>query len=147
MFRGKKVVKTISITENQVQKLEEETADRYPVEACALLLGVYQGEKAVVKEVRIADNVNESSTSFTLNPNFVYQILLEGEKKGLEIIGIFHAHPAPPYPTSSDREGMKLWPVIWLIAENKPKEVFKLFAFKLGKEGEEVEEVTVEITA
>ena len=129
-----------------MQKLTEETADRYPVEACALLLGVYQGEKAVVKKVRIAENINDSSTSFALDPSFVYQVLLEGEKEGLEIVGIFHAHPAPPYPSSSDRGGMKLWPVIWLIAQNKPKEVFKLFAFKLGKE-EEVEEVMVELTA
>lgn len=144
MSRGKKVVKTISITENQVKKLEEETLDRYPDEACALLLGVYRGEKAVVKEVRIAKNVNNSSTSFTIDPSFVYQVLLEGETEGLEIVGIFHAHPAPPYPSFSDREGMKLWPVIWLIAQNKPKEVFNLFAFKLEKE-EEVEEVIIEV--
>ncbi|MFX0161911.1 MAG: Mov34/MPN/PAD-1 family protein [Candidatus Hodarchaeota archaeon] len=143
---NKKVVKTISITENQAQKLVEETADRYPVEACALLLGVYHGEKAVVKKVRVADNINDSSTSFALDPSFVYQVLVEGEREGLEIVGIFHAHPAPPYPSSSDREGMKLWPVIWLIAENKPKEALKLFAFKLGEEGE-VEEVMVELAA
>ncbi len=144
MFRGKKLVKTISITENQVKKLEEETVDKYPAEACALLMGVYRGEKVVVKEVRIAKNVNNSSTSFALDPSFVYQILLQGERKGLEIVGIFHAHPAPPYPSSSDREGMKLWPVIWLIAQNKPKKAFKLFAFKLGME-EEIEEVIVEV--
>jgi proteasome lid subunit RPN8/RPN11 len=144
LFRGKKLVKTISITKNQVKKLAEETVDKYPAEACALLLGVYRGEKAVVKEVRIAKNVNNSSTSFTLDPSFVYQVLLEGEREGLEIVGIFHAHPAPPYPSSSDREGMKLWPVIWLIAQNKPNEVFKLFAFKLGK-AEDAEEVMVEV--
>ena len=144
MFTDKKVVKTISITKKQVQKLEEESVERYPTEACALLLGVYLEEKAVVKEVKIAKNVNNSSTSFTLDPSFIYQVLLEGEKEGLEIIGIFHSHPAPPYPSSSDREGMKLWPVIWLIAQNKPKKALKLFAFKLGK-SEEVEEVLVEV--
>ncbi len=99
-----------------------------------------------MKKVRVADNINDSSTSFALDPSFVYQVLVEGEREGLEIVGIFHAHPAPPYPSSSDREGMKLWPVIWLIAENKPKEVLKLFAFKLG-EGGEVEEVMVELAA
>jgi len=127
-----------------VQKLAEETVDRYPVEACALLLGVYRGEKVVVKKVRITENVNNSSISFALDPSFVYRVLLEGERMGLEIVGIFHAHPALPYPSCSDREGMKLWPVIWLIAQNESKEVFKLFAFKLGKE-EEVEEVMVEV--
>jgi proteasome lid subunit RPN8/RPN11 len=144
LFRGKKLVKTISITKNQVKKLAEETVDKYPAEACALLLGIYKGEKVVVKEVRIAKNVNNSSTSFALDPSFVYQVLLEGEREGLDIVGIFHSHPAPPYPSSSDREGMKLWPVIWLIAQNKPNEVFKLFAFKLGK-AEDAEEVMVEV--
>jgi proteasome lid subunit RPN8/RPN11 len=43
------------------------------------------------------------------------------EKAGDEydIMGIIHSHPAPPYPSSIDRENMKLWPVVWLIVDSR----------------------------
>ena len=42
------------------------------------------------------------------------------EKRGIEVVGIFHSHTrCPPRPSGRDLRGMKLWPVVWLIVDRE----------------------------
>lgn len=41
---------------------------------------------------------------------------MDADTRGESMVGIFHSHPAPPRPSQSDLNNMRLNPVIWIIA-------------------------------
>lgn len=88
------------------------------IEQTGLLIGKFKERKAFVKRVVFTKNINKSSISFTIDPMEVYRTIINAEKEGLEVVGIYHSHPAPPAPSLSDKRGMKLWPVVWLIVNS-----------------------------
>lgn len=96
--------------------LKAEATKDFPVEACALLFGKLAKDRAIVTKVVIAHNILESSTRFEVDPTFVFSILGQAEKEGLDFVGLFHSHPAPATPSPIDLRYMKLWgSTIWLI--------------------------------
>jgi len=106
----------LQLTEEQIRILKEETKDRYPSEVCGLLFGDIDGRKAIVKRIAVLQNILESATRFQIDPEAFVEALSEAEKNGMQLIGFFHSHPAPAYPSPNDVEYMKLWPEnIWLI--------------------------------
>jgi proteasome lid subunit RPN8/RPN11 len=55
----------------------------------------------------------------------------QSEERGLQVIGIFHSHPAKPLPSSTDKEFMELNPVIWVIYSTT-EDRFKAFVSDNG---------------
>jgi proteasome lid subunit RPN8/RPN11 len=37
------------------------------------------------------------------------------EARNQQVVGIFHSHPAEPFPSSTDKRYMKINPVVWII--------------------------------
>jgi proteasome lid subunit RPN8/RPN11 len=73
-------------------------------------------KEAVVKQVVMASNKLQSTVRFEMDPEEFASAFFEAEKEGIDLIGLFHSHPAPAKPSSIDLEGMRLWKdVIWLI--------------------------------
>ena len=96
--------------------LEDEARKRFPVEACAMLFGATTRREAVVKKVVVASNKLQSNIRFEIDPEVFACAFFEAEREGLDLIGLYHSHPAPATPSSVDLECMKLWPgLIWLI--------------------------------
>jgi len=96
--------------------LEEEARKMFPIEACALLFGETTRKEVVVERVVMASNKLQSTIRFEIAPETFASAFFEAEKEGLELVGLFHSHPAPATPSSVDLECMKLWSdVIWLI--------------------------------
>ncbi len=89
------------------------------VEVVGFLIGRAVEEGVEVAELVFAENVERSPTRFRIEGEDVYRAIRTAEEKGLEIVGIFHSHPAPPAPSKLDMEGMKLWPVTWLIVDSR----------------------------
>ena len=88
-----------------------------PLESVALLFGVIEEHSVVVKRIECVRNESDNAaTSFYVNPEEEYQLLIDAEARGEELVGIFHSHPAAPMPSSSDLNNMRLNPVVWLIA-------------------------------
>lgn len=86
------------------------------VEVCGFLFGK---ENRVLK-VRFIRNRLNSPVEFEMDPEEMLKALEEAEQENLEVVGIFHSHIAcPPIPSGKDLEGMKRWPVIWLIVNEK----------------------------
>ncbi len=110
-----------------------------PIEVCGLLLGRERGEVVEVVEVMEASNLASSPYLFEVNPEDVYRALKEAEKRGVDLVGIYHSHPAAPNPSSKDQEGMRRWPMTWLIISSLDGSVK---AYRLSEEG--LEEVKVE---
>jgi len=87
------------------------------VEESGILVGDVKGNVAEVYYIYYTGNIKESSIEFEADPWSVVQAHTSAEKYGLKVIGVFHTHPVcPPAPSTLDREGMKRWPYIWVIA-------------------------------
>jgi len=96
--------------------LKEVTRKSFPVEACAILFGKIAAEEAIVTKIVVAPNILQSSVRFKINPETVINAFKRADREGLQFIGLFHSHPAPANPTTTDLQYMKLWPyAIWLI--------------------------------
>ena len=88
-----------------------------PIEAVALLFVLVSESSVTVNRIELVHNeASSSTTTFMVNPEEQYRLLVEAEEQGEELVGIFHSHPAPPFPSSRDQRNMKLNPVVWLIA-------------------------------
>ncbi len=96
--------------------LEQETENVHPVEACALLFGTYSQNDLALQQIVIAPNRLQSTVKFEIDPTIVVEALTKAEEVGLDFIGLFHSHPAPAVPSSTDLKFMKLWgDILWLI--------------------------------
>ena len=87
-----------------------------PLESVALLFGIVEGTDVIVRGVELVENSSVSTTRFSVDPAVQYQLLIDAEKRGEEMVGIFHSHPALATPSSTDKKNMLLNPVVWLIA-------------------------------
>ena len=105
----------IRISSKQVKELREEAERKLPQEACALLLGRVEGGVAVVERLLIFKNICRSPTLFRIRDEEVYKAYMEAEKESIEIVGVFHSHPAPVHPSLVDEEYMVFNPFAWLI--------------------------------
>ena len=102
---------TISLTAAQVSQLRGLAKDALPNESCALLLGV---NDKVVKILPVR-NIDESPVSFSIEPAELLHAYDLAESKGMQVIAIFHSHPAKPMPSRTDIKFMEINPVVWVI--------------------------------
>lgn len=132
---------TLRLSAEALEQLYEHAEVNLPLEAPALLFGHIENDSIIVETVSLVDNEAKSRTSFEVNPEEEYKLILEAEERGEEMVCIFHSHPAPATPSSSDLRNMKLNPVIWLIA-SKITGQWESRAFIL--DGEQIVEVKIE---
>jgi proteasome lid subunit RPN8/RPN11 len=89
-----------------------------PLESCALLLGQTKGEnceETVVRDLIRVNNNDSSPVSFSMKPDDLIKAYELAESRNMEVVGIFHSHPAEPFPSPTDKRFMKINPVVWLI--------------------------------
>lgn len=108
---------TLHLRNRDLNLLHTHAGNCLPLESVALLFGVIKGHLLVVTRIECVRNESDkAATSFCVNPEEEYQLLIDAEARGEELVGIFHSHPAAPIPSSSDLDNMRLNPVVWLIA-------------------------------
>ena len=109
-------IKSLILTQIELNKLVYFASKSLPNESCALLLGNYDNEN----EIKVIDslamrNSDESPRSFRIESQELINGYLTAEKMNLNVVGIFHSHPALPIPSSTDKIFMEINPVVWLI--------------------------------
>ncbi len=117
-----------------------------PEESCALLFGTNMGYSIDVTNIVTTENMDHSTVSFSIDPEFIYSQILYFEKKDppLSLIGIFHSHLQGTNPSSKDREFMRLWPVVWVIGSLVSNElVLNAYFPKL----DDFEEVQIQVSS
>jgi len=82
-----------------------------PLEACGLLAG----RNAVVMQVLLLANQARSEVSFRLDPAEQLKAFAWIESAGLEMLGIFHSHPAGPETVSAVDIEQAAYPVAHLV--------------------------------
>ncbi|WP_297521229.1 M67 family metallopeptidase [Thermococcus sp.] len=115
-------------------------AKRNGAEICGFLFGMREGHTFRVGGVRFVTNRLDSPREFEMEPLEMAEAIGEAERRGLEVVGIFHSHlKCPPRPSERDLEGMEVWPVVWLIVDGKGR--YRAYVLKNGK----IEEIKVGI--
>ncbi len=108
--------------ESQKKKLSEHAKNCLPNEACAILLGITNGKGIILKEAVMVDNADASPVEFSIKPDQLFSTYAKAEKNGLEVVGIFHSHPASEAkPSETDKKFMLVNPGVWLIYSNIDK--------------------------
>ena len=129
-FSYYRIVLQLVLTEVQRGFLLKEATDKKPNESCALLFGKKENDKLIVRDVFLAENVEESPVNFTISNEQLIRGYKEAEEKGFEVIGIFHSHPSSePYPSITDKKFMEINPVAWVIFSDITKS-FKAYMFE-----------------
>ncbi|MHA2426628.1 MAG: M67 family metallopeptidase [Candidatus Hermodarchaeia archaeon] len=125
-------VARIQLTSLQRRQLYGVRRRAWPNEGCALLLGTFSEGGLIARVFRIAEtkNIANSMSAFEIDPEHQYCILAAASKEGLEQVGIYHSHPAPPEPSESDLEFMKYNPCVWVI-DGKKRLRFRMKAYQL----------------
>ncbi len=121
--------KSIVISKAQKELLLNHASKWNPNESCAILFGSVENEKSIVKEVFLAENIDESPVNFTISNEELLKTYKIAEEKNLDVIGIFHSHPSSDaFPSSTDKKFMYTNPVVWVISSGESS---KLKAFLL----------------
>ena len=129
----------ISISREHMAELAEHAERAGALESCALLLG----SKGAVRDILFADNVDpKPGQFFSIAPDQLLGAYRAAEERGLEVIGIFHSHPASgAAPSHTDMRFMRTNPVVWVIYSGQTKE-FRAHVTQEG-DGDGTETVTI----
>ena len=131
-------MKTISLTAAQIRQLVGIAKDALPNESCAFLLG-HNDKVAKILPMR---NIDESPVTFSIEPTELLHAYNLAESKGMQVIAIFHSHPAKPWPSSTDIKFMEINPVVWVIYSTTESQL-KAFVYD---DDEFIKEIDITIT-
>ncbi len=98
----------LRLTPEQFARIVEQGRAGKPLEICGLLAGrrmgsTSDGAETVVEEVYPIDSEDQSELTYTMNPLQQLRVEKDAKARGLEIVGIYHTHPATqPYPSKTD---------------------------------------------
>jgi proteasome lid subunit RPN8/RPN11 len=127
------------IHHSQLDELEKLAVTTLPNESCAILLGKKSKTKSIVQHILPMNNSYHSSIEFNIDSDDLYEAYNKARIMNLNILAIFHSHPAKPIPSTKDKIFMLINPIIWLIYSTS-SHTFK--AFIIDKE-DEIKEINL----
>lgn len=93
----------LNLKTSDYEKIVAHGREGKPLEICGLLVGKRDGENAIVEEVHEVDSKDKSELTYSMDGLKFMKIDAAAKKSGLEIVGIYHTHPATvPYPSVTD---------------------------------------------
>ena len=118
-------VSKIILTMELFQVIIDHAEKTKPYESVSIIAGIIKDKIAYAKAIYTPENTDNSTISFTVDPLDLLKIYTDIEEKEMEVIGIYHTHPAPPKPSGTDLNYMEVNPYVWLISStnspDKPK--------------------------
>ena len=93
----------LTLPDSQYQKIIEHGREGKPLEICGLLVGHREGDDAQVLEAHRVDSTDPQETTYSMDGLQYMKIETDARRRDLEIVGIYHTHPATqPYPSKTD---------------------------------------------
>lgn len=93
----------LQLSSSDYQKIVAHGLRGKPLEICGLLVGTRDGKSARVAEVHEVDSLDQSELTYSMDPLKYMKIERAASERGLQIVGIYHTHPATePYPSPTD---------------------------------------------
>ncbi|MHA1124427.1 MAG: Mov34/MPN/PAD-1 family protein [Candidatus Heimdallarchaeota archaeon] len=115
-------VDKIILPKELLTKLVAHAKKSSPNESVSMISGSIKDGIAYAERVYTPENIDQSTTTFTVDPLILLEIYTEIEEEGRILVAIYHTHPAPPQPSGTDRHYMEVNPCIWLISSTKKPE-------------------------
>jgi len=132
----------LKIPQNLIDEIYEYVLVGYPNEICGLLVGTIEAKTKLVSEVYAVSNLNtqRKQDRYELDPKAFQKIDQQAQKKGLQILGVFHSHPDhPSKPSETDRS--QAWEEYsYVILSVEEKQVISCQSWILNEETNEFEE-------
>lgn len=129
----------MKIPQHIVEAIYAQAVQETPVEAC----GYLAGKEAEVFKHYPMTNADQSAEHFSLDPKEQFAIIKQTRAEGLDIIAVYHSHPATPARPSEEDIRLAYDPnisyVIASLANNQ--HTIKSFTIKNGN----VEQETLEV--
>lgn len=153
MFRGRGDM--LYLSEKQAEELIRHSKRESPNEACGILAGLPAGQAGkVYPELRGRDrkvervypmtNADRSSETFFMDPKEQLKVMKEIRNLGLEMVGIYHSHPASEaYPSARDVELAYYPEVSYVIISIRDKDNPGIRSFRIVEGKIEEEEVKI----
>lgn len=111
-------MRALTVRTTDLDILEQYANSALPSESCALLLG---HGTSILKILYVKNSDEGSANSFSIDPKDLLAAYAVAEDQGFHITGIFHSHPGPPRPSSTDIRFMEINGVVWLIYSTTEK--------------------------
>ncbi len=128
------------VAETVRERMVSHAREGRPAEVCGILAG-RNGQASHIFPLRNAD---ASPTSYFADPREQIHTMKHLRKEGLEMIGIYHSHPASEaYPSKKDIE-CALYPVFYIIVSLQDPDQPSIRAFRIERGN--VKEVQIEYT-
>ena len=105
------MINTLKIHSAQWQQMQDLVSAQNPLEACGLLAGKNDTVEAVLK-VR---NAAQSAVRFDMDPQEQHDAFMWIEAEGLDLLGIYHSHPAGPETASATDIAEAAYEVVHII--------------------------------
>jgi len=137
------MVSGIRLSDDKVESLASLARNSLPWESCALLLGEIKTDnldEIIVTDVIPVKNSDSSPISFSIDPVDLLKAYQLSEARNQQVVGIFHSHPAEPFPSSIDKRYMEINPVVWVIYSTLTNES-RAYIFE-----DKLKEVEVQVT-
>jgi proteasome lid subunit RPN8/RPN11 len=113
----------IHISHQDWEIMRSDVARRAPEEACGLLAGRRAGTTCQVTIVFPMTNLLHSATRYRLDPAEQLAVFDQIDSLGLELVGIYHSHPAGPDHASPTDIAEAYYPeavyLIWFVRDGE----------------------------
>ena len=102
---------SLTLTNEQLQKMITHVDNHAPLEACGLLAG----RGSTVESVIVVQNQAQSPVRYVMDPIEQLHAFEWIESNGLDLIGIFHSHPTGPETVSPTDIAEAAYTVVYVI--------------------------------
>lgn len=104
-------MQSLALSKRQLKRMIAHVEARMPLEACGLLAGL----NSKVESVIAVTNQAGSAVRFVMDPIEQLKAFEWMESNNLELVGIFHSHPAGPETVSPTDIAEAAYPVVHVI--------------------------------
>ncbi|MBL8063352.1 MAG: M67 family metallopeptidase [Anaerolineales bacterium] len=105
------MLSSLTLTNEQLQKMIAHVQSHAPLEACGLLAG----KGSSVEAVLMIPNQAQSPVRYVMEPVEQLQAFEWIDSNGLDLLGIFHSHPAGPEIVSPTDIAEAAYEVVYVI--------------------------------
>jgi len=105
------MISRLALNKKQWDEMRSHVAQQIPLEACGLLAG----KNDQVEKVLLVRNQAQSPVRFVMDPYEQLEAFNWIESQNLDLLGIFHSHPAGPETASATDIAEAVYEVIYLI--------------------------------
>ena len=104
-------MRTLSLTNEQIQQMIAHVDSQLPLEACGLLAG----RGSSVESVLAVTNHAQSPVRYVMDPIEQLHAFEWIDSQGLDLLGIFHSHPTGPETVSPTDIAEAAYDVVYVI--------------------------------